>query len=105
MIIGEPSVGKTTLLEAYSGKEITLNSRQPTIGADFVKRKATLADGKTEVSLQLWDTAGQERFQSLCVTFYRGADCCFLVYDITNQQTLDNISNWKDSFLQKSMVV
>ena len=27
VIIGEPSVGKTTLLEAYSGKEISLHSR------------------------------------------------------------------------------
>ena len=44
VIIGEPSVGKTTLLEAYSGKEITLSSKQPTIGADFVKRKAILKD-------------------------------------------------------------
>ncbi|KAF5791035.1 putative small GTPase, P-loop containing nucleoside triphosphate hydrolase [Helianthus annuus] len=29
----------------------------------------------------IWDTAGQERFQSLGVAFYRGADCCVLVYD------------------------
>lgn len=33
------------------------------------------------VTLQLWDTAGQERFQSLGTSFYRGADCCILVYD------------------------
>ena len=31
---------------------------------------------------QIWDTAGQERFQSLGVAFYRGADCCVLVYDV-----------------------
>ena len=37
--------------------------------------------------------------------FYRGADCCFLVYDITNKASLDNIENWRNSFLQKSMVV
>ncbi|RZS20922.1 hypothetical protein BHM03_00053492, partial [Ensete ventricosum] len=30
----------------------------------------------------IWDTAGQERFQSLGVAFYRGADCCVLVYDV-----------------------
>lgn len=34
--------------------------------------------------MQIWDTAGQERFQSLGVAFYRGADACVLVYDITN---------------------
>lgn len=36
--------------------------------------------------------------------FYRGADCAFLVYDITNTWSFDNIPNWKNSFLQKSMV-
>jgi GTPase SAR1 family protein len=33
---------------------------------------------------QIWDTAGQEKFQSLGQAFYRGADVCMLVYDITN---------------------
>ena len=37
--------------------------------------------------------------------FYRGADCCFLVYDITNKASLDNLQTWKNSFLEKSMVV
>jgi len=41
----------------------------------------------------------------LGTAFYRGADCCFLVYDITNRASLDNIENWRNSFLQKSMVV
>lgn len=48
--------------------------------------------------LQIWDTAGQEKFRSLGGAFYRGADCCVLVYDITNKkvssfiiQSFDNI--------------
>ncbi|GER47567.1 RAB GTPase homolog G3A, partial [Striga asiatica] len=44
-----------------------------TIGADFVTK---------ELQFDIWDTAGQERFQSLGVAFYRGADCCILVYDV-----------------------
>ena len=57
VLIGEPSVGKTALLDSYSNKKIS-KSQQPTIGADFVKKRATLSDGETQVSLQLWDTAG-----------------------------------------------
>ena len=38
------------------------------------------------VTLQIWDTAGGERFQSLGRAFYRGADCCVLVYDSTRPQ-------------------
>ena len=49
-----------------------------TIGADFLTREVVV-DGRL-VTMQLWDTAGQERFQSLGVAFYRGADCCVLVY-------------------------
>ena len=46
----------------------------------------------------MWDTAGQERFQSLCVTFYRGADCCVIVYDVNNRETADRIEKWKRAF-------
>ena len=49
--------------------------------------------------LQIWDTAGQERFQSLGVAFYRGADCCVLVYDVNTQKTFENLDNWRDEFL------
>lgn len=51
--------------------------------------------------LQIWDTAGQERFQSLGVAFYRGADCCVLVYDVNAQKTFDNLENWRDEFLSQ----
>ena len=51
------------------------------------------------VSQQIWDTAGQERFQSLGVAFYRGADCCVLVYDVNVMKSFDNLDNWRDEFL------
>lgn len=51
------------------------------------------------ISLQLWDTAGQERFQSLGVAFYRGADCCVLVYDVNNSKSFDTLDSWRDEFL------
>jgi Ras-related protein Rab-7A len=51
------------------------------------------------VTLQIWDTAGQERFQSLGVAFYRGADSCVLVYDMTDAKSFDNLENWMDEFL------
>ena len=49
--------------------------------------------------LQIWDTAGQERFQSLGVAFYRGADCCVLVYDVTNANSFKTLDSWRDEFL------
>lgn len=48
---------------------------------------------------KLWDTAGQERFQSLGVAFYRGADCCVLVYDVNNSKSFETLDSWRDEFL------
>ncbi len=49
--------------------------------------------------IQIWDTAGQERFQSLGVAFYRGADCCVLVFDVTAPNTFKTLDSWRDEFL------
>ena len=51
------------------------------------------------LSFQIWDTAGQERFQSLGVAFYRGADCCVLVFDVTMPNTFRSLDSWRDEFL------
>jgi small GTP-binding protein len=48
---------------------------------------------------QIWDTAGQERFQSLGVAFYRGADCCVLVFDVTLPSSFKTLDSWRDEFL------
>jgi Ras-related protein Rab-7A len=54
------------------------------------------------VTLQIWDTAGQERFQSLGVAFYRGADACILVYDITTEKSFEQLNSWRDEFLNQA---
>ena len=48
---------------------------------------------------QIWDTAGQERFQSLSDAFYRGADCCVLVFDVTRPNSFKSMDSWRDKFL------
>jgi Ras-related protein Rab-7A len=55
--------------------------------------------------MQIWDTAGQERFHSLGAAFYRGADCCVLVYDVNVQKTFDTLNNWHDDFLKQVCVL
>ena len=65
----------------YVNQKYTQNYRA-TVGADFMA-KEVVVDGR-DVTLQIWDTAGQERFKSLGGAFYKGADCCVLVFDITN---------------------
>lgn len=96
IILGDSGVGKTSLMNQYVNKKFSA-SYKATIGADFLT-KEVLVDDRL-VTMQLWDTAGQERFQSLGVAFYRGADCCVLVYDVNNAKSFDMLDSWRDEFL------
>jgi small GTP-binding protein len=59
---------------------------------DFKIRTIEL-DGKT-IKLQIWDTAGQERFRTITSSYYRGAHGIIIVYDITDQESFNNVRNW-----------
>jgi len=96
IILGDSSVGKTSLMNQYVNKRFS-NQYKATIGADFLTKEVVIDD--RVVTMQIWDTAGQERFQSLGVAFYRGADCCVLVYDTTASNTFKNLDSWRDEFL------
>jgi small GTP-binding protein len=105
VILGDSGVGKTSLMNRYSTGKFT-GQYKATIGADFLsKDNVVVTDNflgtRTLTTLQIWDTAGQERFQSLGVGFYRGADACILVYDITDPHSIDNLDHWRKEFLDQ----
>jgi len=96
IILGDSGVGKTSLMTQYVTKRFS-NQYKATIGADFLTKEVVVDDRL--VTMQLWDTAGQERFQSLGVAFYRGADCCVLVYDVNSSKSFETLDSWRDEFL------
>lgn len=63
-----------------------------TVGVEFGAYLLQIED--KIIKLQIWDTAGQESFKSLNKIFYRGSHCVFLVYDLTREETFNNIEDW-----------
>ncbi|KAI9747369.1 MAG: hypothetical protein M1815_004281 [Lichina confinis] len=106
IILGDSGVGKTSLMNQYVNKKFS-GSYKATIGADFMTKEVLVDDRLVTMQRiqemsdfgQLWDTAGQERFQSLGVAFYRGADCCVLVFDVNNAKSFETLDSWRDEFL------
>ncbi|MCL7024829.1 hypothetical protein MKW94_017891, partial [Papaver nudicaule] len=41
-----------------------------------------------------WDTARQERFRTITSSYYRGAHGIIVVYDVTDQESFNNVKQW-----------
>ena len=91
LLIGDSGVGKSCLLLRYSDDSFT-HSFITTIGIDFKIKSINV--GGSKVKLQIWDTAGQERFRTITTAYYRGAMGIFLVFDITDGESFENVHNW-----------
>eukprot|EP00762_Andalucia_godoyi_P003238 ANDGO_06678.mRNA.1 Ras-related protein Rab-8A len=97
LLIGDSGVGKSCLLLRFSDDTFT-TSFITTIGIDFKIRTIEL-DGK-RIKLQIWDTAGQERFRTITTAYYRGAMGILLVYDVTDENSYNNIATWMKNIEQ-----
>lgn len=92
IIIGDASVGKSSLLVRLTEDRFLINS-DATIGIEFGSHIVTLATGE-KLKLQIWDTAGSEQFRSITRSYYKGSLGCLVVYDITNHASFTHVLSW-----------
>ena len=92
LLLGDSTVGKTCFLMRYTDNTFQ-EIHMSTIGLDYRLKSMTLKSGKN-VKVQIWDTAGQDRFRAITKNYYKGAHGIILIYDVTNQLSFDNVSNW-----------
>ena len=94
LIIGDSTVGKTSILSRFANG--TFNSNYlATVGLDNFTKDETIDD--KNVRIKICDTAGQERYKALTKGFFRNAQGIMIVYDVTNQESFENLKNWIQS--------
>jgi small GTP-binding protein len=97
IILGSAAVGKTTLVNQFLKKDQIADYR-PTLGISISAQKYFIQGNKNEsIKFLIYDLAGQEFFKRVRHDYYRGANCAFVMYDVTRKETFDEAINfWFD---------
>ena len=98
-LLGDLFVGKTSIASRFcknSFNEKYIN----TIGGAYQQQNIVLNNG-TKMKLHIWDTNGQERFRALTDLYYKDAQVAILTYDVTNEESLDNLNYWLNELNDK----
>ena len=72
-----------------------------TTDVDYGVRTLKMRDG-AEVQVELWDTPGQESLRAATRSQYAQTTCVFLVYDITQRQSFEDVgTKWLSDIKHK----
>ena len=93
-MIGNTNVGKTAIIKRFISNKFDTKSMS-TIAVNCQDKKMKI-DPYTELNMQIWDTAGQERFRAIARSYLRESNGIFLVFDLTDQSSFDDINLWLD---------
>jgi small GTP-binding protein len=91
VLIGSHGVGKTTMLRFWVRHAFDELVR-PTVGAGL--ETVNVEYEGQEYRMQIWDTAGQEQYQSLTGSFARGVSGAMIVFDLSDHESFEDLSEW-----------
>lgn len=92
LVLGDPATGKTSICKRALTQGF-FETYKSTIAVSFENMRLTV-DG-TKVKLQLWDIAGQDRYQKIVRVYYAKSHGVFIVYDLTDRKSFENVLRWK----------
>jgi len=98
VMLGSGGVGKTSLVNAITGKKVP-DRYMPTIGSTIDKKEYMMEDSNYLISVNLWDIGGQRSFNPLNPVFFSNVDIAFLIYDVT--KPTETISDLRKIYLPK----
>jgi Ras-related protein Rab-28 len=91
-IIGDGSVGKSTIIAAFRTEGFQPVYKQ-TIGCDFYEKQLTIRSSNI-ISLRVWDIGGQSIHSKNLRSYLENTQAVLLVYDVTNTESFANLQDW-----------
>jgi len=102
IVLGSAAVGKTTLVNQFLKNEDIVDYR-PTLGISISTQQFHVQGFKDDIiKFLVYDLAGQSFFKRVRHEYYKGANCAFIVYDVTQRETFDEaIDFWLEDAQKK----
>ena len=102
IVLGSAAVGKTTLVNQFLKKEDVIDYR-PTLGISISTQQFHVQGFKDDIiKFLVYDLAGQSFFKRVRHEYYKGANCAFIVYDVTRRETFDEaVDFWLEDAQKK----
>ncbi|MFX1339416.1 MAG: Rab family GTPase, partial [Promethearchaeota archaeon] len=91
IIVGDYEVGKTSIVRRFVDNKYSKDYRA-TLGLNILTHSFDFMGN--EISITLWDVGAQEFFKRFRRTYYTGAQAVFIVFDLTNRFSYENIQKW-----------
>ena len=91
IFIGDANTGKTSIINRIIDNPFN-ETYEVSIGIDFMSKNIRFRG--QNIKIQIWDSAGQEKYKGLIPSYVRNSSIVFIVYDISNRSSFDNVQNW-----------
>ena len=91
IFVGDAATGKTSIINRIIDNPFN-DTYEVSIGIDFMSKNIRFRG--QNIKIQIWDSAGQEKYKGLIPSYVRNSSIVFIVYDISNRSSFDNIPNW-----------
>lgn len=92
IIIGDPAVGKTSLIKKFVSDQFS-NDYRASIGTNLFLTKIQI-DPTTRVKIAIWDIAGHEKWINSRQIYYMGTRGAIIVGDVTRPETFEQIEKF-----------
>lgn len=99
ILLGDSGVGKSSFLYQYTDTLDHTHTQNASEKLEFRIKDHKLNQGSKILRIHIWNPViykqpGNDTSNNITRSFYRSAHGAILIYDITNQQSFENIKNW-----------
>ena len=91
IFVGDACTGKTSIINRIIDNPFN-DTYEVSIGIDFMSKNIRFRG--QNIKIQIWDSAGQEKYKGLIPSYVRNSSIVFIVYDISNRDSFNNVENW-----------